>query len=752
MWKNLKIFFFYKLCNFNNFYGTNENKINKKKSLELAKNRNNQSIYEETSQEGLLIFNEDINEYKYFYNGIIGEIIWEKIPDQLKDIIISKFDFQEGKELNWLTLKQILLQLNNSLRTPYVCSISINENKQLKLKFTKKPTKIYFIESIKINGNNLLSKEKIIHEISEGVEEINFINRILYLITNNSPAEFNPGIQSNFIETKIEKLCERYLILGTKVKVLYELNPHNYNVKVHINMEEGKKHFIDQIKLEGFTFDKKILEKAINEKGLEDNTFNYLSTLLMEEYNLKRITFNYLIEDNKINIYATKNLKDESLIIESVLFNVESIRLKYLTENCPVTTGEAFDEWAMRDFIYKTNFIFETKINYKIKTTKDSDKIIIEVNETKENIYKDIIYSSQEGFGIQYPFKFHSPLFSLNFQPKISINNNVLFNNLDKNTNNYLFWLGANFNIKHKINHKHVIDIIDGNVGFNLTTTIANLLRSFQISALKYFYVSSDMSLLLIPLNFYKFFSKYEIENEEIKNKIGNYLQDYVYKYSEAHFKKKILFENQELFIRSSGKYFLHKDNEASTYKFALHLDDTIKLSENIKILFTLKGLWNSQDIKDMRSIYKHLSAINNKRDEMLGLLWDYYDNLEEIGHNENQEFKAYLISKGIILSNLLLDGRFMLLFNIFKFKIPGFGLLDINFHCFINNNYDITNNIFRLSGGFGLLANINNIRAILSLGWRGKWIYKNNEFIYKLKESQDEDIKYGFNLEHISL
>ena len=437
-----------------------------------------------------------------------------------------------------------------------------------------------------------------------------------------------------------------------------------------------------------------------------------------------------------------------STIIENLLFNVESIRLNYLTENCPITVGEPFDEWEMRDFIYQTNFIFETKIHYKLKPCKDSDKVIIEVTEIKESTSKDILSASQDGFGLQYPFAYHSPLLSGIFTPKISINNNVLLNNLSKS--NSLFWCTGNFNIKHKFNHKHIIDIFDGNLGLNLSTNISELLRSFKISALRYFYILPNMSLLIVPFNFHKFFNKYEIQDEEVRKNIQKYLDNYIYKYGEIHIKKRLTFDENELFIRSYMKYFLHDDE--NTLKFALHLDDTIELSKNMKILFTIKGLYNSQNIQNKKNIYKHLSAINNKRDEILGLLWDYYDNMDEVGHSKDEDFESYLISKGVVLSKILLDIRLMLLVNIFKFKIPSFGLLEIYFHIFVNGNYDISNNIFRLSYGMGLMGIINNIRFIFSTGWRNKWLYENNKFNYKTPDLHEEKMKYGFNLEHVSI
>jgi hypothetical protein len=752
MLQNVKKLLLYNLFFIGNFSDTlneknpDDNQQERIKSIQLAKDNNKNGPYEETSQEGLLIFNDTKKRYEYFYHGVVEKVVWDKIPDEMKNIILSKYEL-EGKELSWLTLKQILLELNNSLRTKYVCIIS-EKNQQLTIKFTKKPSKVYFIKSINIYGNKLLSKEKILNAISEGVDELNFVNKILYIITGNSPALFNPGIQTSIIENKIEKLCEKYLILGTKIKVLYDLNVSNQEVKININIEEGKKHFVEAIKLDGFVFDKNILKKAINERGLEDNLFDYLSVLLLEEFNLKRVTFNYSISDNKIYIYATKNLKDISLIVESLLFNVESIRLSYLTENSPVTIGESFDEWAMKDFIYKTNFIFETKLNYKLKPFKGSDKILVEINETIENKSKDII----DGLFLQYPFKYHSPLFSLNFTPKIGINNNFLLNT--DNDNNF-FAIVGNLNIKHKINHKHIIDIIDGNIGFAATTNIKNLVKSCQVSLFRYFYINRDISLLLIPVNICKYFNSKEIADEEIKKNIQKDISEYIYKYSEIHFKKKITFNDNQLFIRSYGKYFLHDDK--NTWKIALHLDNTTDLSKNIKILSTVKGLYNSQDIRNMKSIYKHLSAINNKRDEILGLLWDYYDNMEETFPGDdkvqnNQDFEAYLINKGIVLSNLLIDIRLMLLYNIYYFNIPSFGKLDINLHIFLNFNYDITHNILRLSYGGGSMVCVNNMRFILSAGERYKWLYNNNEFIYKIRNEKDNNIKYGFNLEHVSL
>lgn len=754
------------LYGFFNFYYSDINHENK--SLKFLKDnniaKNNLRPYEETSQEGLLIFNENENKYKYFYYGIIEEIKWNTIPEEIKNNILNKFDdFQEGKELSWITLKQIILELNNTFNTSYICEISMSNNGQLKLNFIKKPGKKYFITSIVINGNNLLSKTKILNYISDQVEELNFINKIMYLIFGQSNAELNP-VQSRFIENQIEKLSERYLILGTKTKILYEINPYNYNVTLYINIEEGKKHFVDQIQLNGFEFNKKILENFINLKGLEDNSFDYLSTILMEEYGLKRIKFTYSLENEKINIYGEKTLKDVTLIVENLLFNVKNVNLNYLTKNCPVTIGETFDEWEMRDFIYKTNFIFETKINYKLKPCKDN-KILVEVTENIENNSKDIISSCDKGMCLQYPFKFHSQLFSLNIIPRLILNNNILLDNLLENLNenrdNSILYFGFNGNIKHKFNHKNILYVIDCNTTINILNIfndLSKVFREFQISTLRYTHVSENFSLLFTPLNFHKFFTKKQISTDSIRNELEKYLQEYIYKYTELYIKYKLDGDNHNFYIKSYGKYFIHDDD--NTYKFAIHINDTIILSKSVKILFTIKGLYNSQNIKNMKSIYKHLSAINNKRDEMLGLLWNYYDTFEELFPEyinvdnsifNRQDFETYLISKGIILSNFLFDIRLMFLWNLFKFKILNFGSLLVDFHIFINFNYDITNKIFRLSGGFGLLGQINNIRLIFSTGLRKKWLYNNNEFISKIRHQNENNMKYAFNFEDLS-
>ena len=86
-----------------------------------------------------------------------------------------------------------------------------------------------------------------------------------------------------------------------------------------------------------------------------------------------------------------------------------------------------------------------------------------------------------------------------------------------------------------------------------------------------------------------------------------------------------------------------------------------------------------------------------------------------EFKDKDMKDFKTYLISKEVILSNALLDFRLMLLYSIWDFKIPMLGKIDIFFHIFANFNIDVTNKIYRISYGFGLIGNVNNIRCILS-------------------------------------
>ena len=730
--------------------------IDRKKSLELAKANNKTGAYEETSEEGLFIFNDKNNRYEYFYNGIIGEIVWDKIPDDIKDMLVKNLDFEAGKELNWLTLQQILLKLNNILGYSYICAMSYDENKQLKLKITKEPKKIYFITSIEINGNELISSKKILHAISEGAEPLSWINKIIYSLSGTCASEFNPGIQSYMIKNKINELYEKYLILGTRGKISYKLNPNNGTAKIIVNIEEGKKYFIDQVEFNDFKFDKKKFINIIKNRGLENNSFDYVSMILMEEYDLPRISVGYTTNNSKINIIASKNLKDESLVVESILFYVKNIKLAYLMEACPVSVGDAFDEWQMREFISKIEFQFEIKLKYTLKPYKDSNRIIIEIEEIIENQNKDIITSSDGGTGIQYPFKWNFPFININITPKFLLNNNMLLDKFTKDgATSSLFSIGANFNIRKKFNKHNILSILDGSFAVNITEILnpSKLIRSLQVSILKYNYLSKSFSFSFTPLNIQKYLNIKQIGSEEIEDKdnIQKYLNEYIYKYTEVHSKKLILFEDNILWIKGYGKYFFHETDDKNTFKLALHLDNTTVFSNKFKMLTTFKGLYNSQDIRSMKSIYKHLSAINNKRDEMLGLLWDYYDNVEEIftefKDKDMKDFKTYLISKEVILSNALLDFRLMLLYSIWDFKIPMLGKIDIFFHIFANFNIDVTNKIYRISYGFGLIGNVNNIRCILSAGFRNKLFTEKEK-----KNEAHEDMKYGFNFEHMSL
>jgi hypothetical protein len=757
--KKNKIFFLIYITFNNNFSDVNYTSENNNEKIKknylniIKKNSKGNILYEEKSENGLILWNEDEGKYIYFYNGIIEEIIWEQIPEEIKEIVLKETPIKEGDEVDWYSLKLILIKLNNIFKTNFVFKISKVKDfsDRFIITFSRKPSKKYFFSRINIVGNQILKTSMILKSIEDIIKVLDWMEKAKYLILGSNNSEFIGNIQTQSIENAIKNLSEKHLILGTKVQVFYEFNPHNDNVIVHINVEEGKKYFIDKINIENFKFSISTLKNIITENGMQNNSFEYLSLIMMEEYSIPRVNINYSIdeEDLRINLFLKKEEKDQFLTIENIQYNILSIPLNTLIKNIPIRTGDLLDEWLLKYFCYKLSHIFETKITYEIIPCSGNNKVVVKILETVENVQKDII-SADKGFIIQYPFKGHRMEFSWYFTPKISIfENNILLNKLIKNklTNNNshssLASWGGGLKLVHKYNLHTVLDILDLNIFFNFSLESKKLLKSLQGTFLKYINQNKEMSYYISFLNLHQFFHYLT----------KDHLKGYMYFYGEGHINKTFKINYTDYFTFSAKANIFYKDLNG---KISLQPEFHKKLWGNFNFLISFKILFCSQDYKNPNETYKHFSAINNKRDNIMGLLWDYHDNenetkiKEKLKSEEHIAYHNYLLSKSIVLSNAVGNLRFMLLYEIFKIKLPHVGPLLLYLHLFLNLNYDISHNLLRLSYGGGLMGTVNNIRLFLSLGALSNVNGEHKE--HKNKEDQHEELHYAFSFEGIGV
>jgi hypothetical protein len=751
-----KIFFFIWI-NSNTIFSRNKDYKNheniKQATLESLKkkSRDANTLHGETYEEGLVT-----SDGTMYFCGILDELIFEGVPEEIKNNILKDIPIKENEEINWYTLKLIILQLNNIFKTKFVFNVSKVKDSQdrFKITFSRKPAKVYFLKDIIIYNNKLLKTHAIKEVIENIMPPLNIIQKIIYIFSGTNSSMFIGNIQAQNIEYAIKNLSERYLILGTKAKIFYEFHPNTNYFTLHVDIEEGQKYLIDKIVTENFKFSQRILKDILNENGMKDGSFNYLSLILMEEYSIERIGVSYNVSQDKPNlmIFLAKENENKILNVENIQYNVSSIPLKTLIKYNPVRTGDLLDEWKLKYFCYDLSIRFATNITYEIIPCSGDNKIIIKITETKEETKKDIV-TVEKAVILQYPINYYTMNLSFTFEPKIALfGNSFVFNKsalLNRNNNETKksdkSWIsaGGSLKITHKFNLHTAIDFADLNIFLNPTFESKKLLKSLQASLLKYFHTERNYNYYITPLSLHKFFNPLT----------KDHLKDYIYYSFDCHLHKTIKFNHyDEGRLEIKGNFFYESFN--GKLMFQPELQKILSNNNKLLILVTLKVLFNSQSYKDKNQIYKHLSAIN-KKDNIGGLLWDYHNNERESGINKTsfgnkqedyEDCQNYLYSKDIILSNAIGNLRLMLLYEIFKIKIPNLGPIILYSHIFLNLNYDITHNLLRLSYGFGLMGIVNNVRLFLSTGYCSNLNGKHKE--QKQLEEENNSLKYAFNYE----
>jgi hypothetical protein len=696
--------------------------VNGEKPLEtdeFLKTIKRSGVYSENnniSDKGILIWNEETKQQTLFQFSTIYKIIWE-CPMIPLESIQNKFDFKEGRVLNWHEAQEILRFLELQTKEKYELRIKFNKKGQAQLTVGQVPSKKFFIKKVYISGNEILSSKLIKESISSVLCEINFLEKCKYLFFNRTSCMFFGECQTQMVENAILELAKKYLLLGTTVAITYELDPHSQEVVVYIHVEEGRKFFIDNIYMKGFKFNKVLLRDYINEHGFQQDSFNYLSDFLLKDMEIDHIYTSYTIDNETrcIDIFLSKEQRGTSLVVEAIIFQITDISMRYLVNSCTIGVGDVFDEWKIKKFCNKLTLLFEKKIYYEIAPCKDTsqNKVIVTFKEEATEKNRELLVVDK-GAVLQYPMHKFLPWLKITCIPKFPFTSKPLLSKI-----------GGQIALEHKISSTKSLEIINisGYINPRNYNNLTNLLQSFQVGILQFNHKQKYTHVTITLLTIHKYFHEF----------MKSHLKDHKYFYTYLLGRHTVFFENKCLLaLYGYGQIFY----TPLTAKINLQPEFLIPISSKSSFIISLRFLGNSQNIHDF---YKHLSAINNKRDEAFGLLWNHYDNYAKHAIT-NHEDLAFIYTKGIVLSNHLYNLRFLWNYRIFKFDIPSLGLIKIFICIFLNLNYDYTNRIWRSSFGVGLMGIFNQVACIGAIGYR-----------QNLSEAQENNdgLKCSLNVEH---
>lgn len=683
-------------------------------------------------QKGIIYYNKQTGKNEIFLCGKIEKITWKS--DIPLEEIQKRFNLKEGQMLDWHESQQILIFLELQTGNLHKLSIKLTEENNLNVCFEKQIKEKYFIQDIKITGNKVLSNEDIL-EVS-GISTLNIIEKCKYLILGQSSAEFKGPQQTQHIEQAIKNLGQKHLLSDIKAHVYYVIDLQDEKVTIYINIQEGTKYFIENIHVEGCKISLAVIKDYIDEYGLQGGNFQYLSNLLFNEYNISNLNINYTCNGCYINIFVTKQETHLALIVENILFKLPGINVDYLVKHCKIRIGEFFNEWDIKKFCRWLSMIYEKTIVYKIDPYKDKqqNKIIVTIyeEEKKDKTPSLNIFSYENGsFLLQYPLCKHWPWLKLTFTPKVPLSTDMLSGH---------FKIGGELNIVHHISEKTSFKPFNL-LGFlnlsNITNIkslndVKNIVQSFKIHLLTLDHHNKrynfNMSLSLLGINKY-----YHIHMPAL-------IKEHMYYYSNLALQKNFIFNNK-CAIALNGLAYIFYHPKSAKVKFTPEF--LIPFTNKINLVISLKSILNSQNFT-RNDYFKHFSSIN-KSDSPHGLLWgDDYDgneshleiNKEQAHHNTD---KLYLYNKGIVLSHLIFNVRFLLNFILFKIPIPSFGDILLLLILFFNINYDVTNAMWRMSLGVGVGVKLHKMLIVFAMGCRHN-LTKPNE--------KDKDMKYSFNIE----
>jgi hypothetical protein len=643
-------------------------------------------------------------EKSFYHCGIIEKITWKDCLIPLEEVQKKFPSFQQDKSLNILELKNILFFLKSQTGIVFNLNLLFSSEGKVTVILEKKIIKPYFISRIYIKNNHILTKKKILEHIKDSVSILNIFEKIKYLFSHTF-AQVSGYMQIYMITQKIQELSEKNFILNTQIQISFQLDPYTNDAVVYIHIEEGHKYFLKDIILNQIKFKKSLIKDFVNSHGFQNGSFDYLKAFLLQHkiYNT-HITYE-IIDDLYINLIITKIDNQNPLFIENIVFTDLEFDSNILNTLNYLQLGDIFDEQKAQYFCELLSFLYGKKFSFDVTTSHTHNKnkvvLIIKTEENKDN--NQFITMENSMLKFQYPLFYipnQYPYLKINLMPSLFVN----FSSFNLGLPSF-FNLGLELTpqLKYIIQDYHcTFNIINGKAYFAYDH--AKFLKSFKLQILQGHIKKKDIEYDFALLNMNKYFHKCMKED----------LQKYIYYYSYFSASKIWhLRHDYRIELKPSCKIFY---NDFSL-KCSINPSFYIPLWDKFALLSDIKCIWNTADTKQY---FKHLAAINNKHDDILGLFWrnDIPENFE-FPENVKEHHSIYIHDKGIILSKFLVNFRTILLYNIFSLPIPQIGIIKIFLCIFFMLCIDAENKNFRISYGIGCLGNYSHHNVMFVLGYK---------------------------------
>ena len=665
-----------------------------------------------------IVFEEN-NQKKIFYFGPINEIYWDKCILPLEEIQKMFPEFEKGQIFQNFIANNILLTLHLQTHKQYSFALGFLENGKVNVFLKEKPEKIYFIKKIRIKNNSILQEKDILDAIDEICSPLNIIEKIKYIGFGKTSALVIGPHQIHEIKKKIKILSEKNLIINSKVEVHYELDPYTHEAIVYLYIQEGSKYFLDNISIEGCPFIKKFfIRQMINQYGMRNGSFSYLEDLIIKEYDEAdiKVTFSYNNQIS-INILVQKQKEISSFLVESIFFENCADELTYITKHIPVSIGEELREGDLKKFCHLLTYLLEKKFTYKIEPISDkvSNKVIVKFIEVKKSeessSQKEFIKFKDNSLLLQYPFQYippYDPRWKIRITPKIPF------------SWPYRLRGGTGVTIVYRYSEKIFLDLLNGEIVCHLWkwNNFKEFLQSFNANICQLEYKKRDTQYLFCPASLHKYHN----------NKMKLEKTDGMYFYTNLSGRHIWKFDTNTISLYGYSKVFLYP----GSLKFGLQPELLVPLRGNWQLLFSSKGIFNTQNPQD---IYNHLSATSIKHDGNHDILFNWY----KTPHPLTNEDINYIYEKGIILSHAITNIRIMLMFKVFNLHIPSMGDLNVFISGFCNVSHDLSNNTSRFSIGFALMGNFNKMMVTIALGLKNNLHYPDQD---------DKGLQYGYSVE----